>query len=163
MKKKTVIALAVTAGLILCIIIMAISAANNPKRLVADALYNTSNDVKGMYLVDYANRLINGGSVSVSGSLKPVSGKDADAQLKVYTDFSRNVRDSPSCPFRQQYGENIYPSHNPPQSARRFNTRKNGSECGNGLKSYIRESSIFTIQRRFYGLYGKFFTFYLHK
>lgn len=89
MKKKTVIALAVTAGLILCIIIMAISAANNPKRLVADALYNTSNDVKGMYLVDYANRLINGGSVSVSGSLKPVSGKDADAQLKVYTDFSR--------------------------------------------------------------------------
>ena len=89
MKKKTVIAIAVTAGLILCIIIMAISAANNPKRLVADALYNTSNDVKGMYLVDYANRLINGGSVSVSGSLKPVSGKDADAQLKVYTDFSR--------------------------------------------------------------------------
>lgn len=89
MKKKTVIALAVTAGLILCIIIMAISAANNPKRLVADALMNTSNDVKGMYLVDYANRLVNGGSVAVTGSLKPVSGKDANAELMVYTDFSR--------------------------------------------------------------------------
>lgn len=89
MKKKTVIALAVAAGLFLCIIIMAISAANNPKRLVADALANTANDVNGMYLVDYANRLVNGGSVTVTGSLKPLKGTDADAELKVYTDFSR--------------------------------------------------------------------------
>ena len=89
MKKKTVIALVVAAGLILSIIIMSTIASNSPKRLVADALSNTVNDEKGMYLVDYANHLVNGGSVMVTGSLKPVSGKDANAQLKVYTDLSR--------------------------------------------------------------------------
>ena len=88
MKKKSVIAGAVAAGIFLLIIVLCAAASNNPKNLVAGALSNTANDVSKIELIDYANRLANGGSVTVTGSLKPVSGKDADVGLKVYTDFS---------------------------------------------------------------------------
>ena len=89
MKKKSVIAGAVAAGIFLLLIILCISAAANPKNLVAGALTNTSNDISKIYVVDYAGKLLNGGSVTVSCNTEKFSGKDADAELKVYTDFSR--------------------------------------------------------------------------
>ena len=88
MKKKSVIAAAVAAGIFFCIIILCISASGNPKTMVAGALSNTANDAANIYLVDYMNDLINGGSVTVTGSLKPISGKDAKAGIKVYSDLS---------------------------------------------------------------------------
>ena len=88
MKKKSVIAGAVAAGIFLLIIVLCAAASNNPKNLVLGALSNTANDISRIELVDYANRLVNGGSVTVTGSLKPVSGKDAELGLKVYSDFS---------------------------------------------------------------------------
>ena len=66
---------------------MCAAASNNPKNLVSGALSNTANDISKIELIDYANRLVNGGSVTLTGSLKPVSGKDADVALKVYSDF----------------------------------------------------------------------------
>ena len=89
MKKKSVIAGAIAAGLFLCIIILCVCASNNPKNIVKGALSNTANDISGIYLVDYTNKLLNGGSVTVTGSLEPLSGKAADAEAKVYTDISR--------------------------------------------------------------------------
>ena len=88
MKKRSIIAGSVAAGVFLLIIILCAAASNNPKNLVAGALSNTANDISRIELIDYANRLVNGGSVTVTGSLKPVSGKDAEAGLKVYADFS---------------------------------------------------------------------------
>ena len=69
MKKKSVIAGAIAAGLFLCIIILCICASNNPRNIVRGALSNTANDISGIYLVDYANKLLNGGSVTVTGNL----------------------------------------------------------------------------------------------
>lgn len=89
MKKKSVLAGVIAAGIFLLLIILCISASNNPKNLVAGALSNTANDVSGIYVVDYAGKLLNGGSVTVSCNTEKLSGKDADAELKVYTDFSR--------------------------------------------------------------------------
>ena len=89
MKKKSVLAGVIAAGIFLLLIILCISASNNPKNLVAGALSNTANDVSGIYVVDYAGKLLNGGSVTVSCNTEKFSGKDADAELKVYTDFSR--------------------------------------------------------------------------
>ena len=89
MKKKTVIAGIIAAGIILCIIISCIAAANNPRNMVTGALANTARDLAGTDLINYTNHLFNGGSVTVKGNLAPLSGKDADAELKVYTDFSR--------------------------------------------------------------------------
>ncbi|MBO4450109.1 MAG: hypothetical protein J5777_05955 [Clostridiales bacterium] len=88
MKKKSVILGAGAAAIFLLIIIICAAATSNPKSLVAGALRNTANDISGIEFIDYANRIMNGGSVTVSGSLKPVSGKDADAEIKVYTDIS---------------------------------------------------------------------------
>ena len=79
MKKRSIIAGSVAAGVFLLIIILCAAASNNPKNLVAGALSNTANDISRIELIDYANRLVNGGSVTVTGSLKPVSGKDAEA------------------------------------------------------------------------------------
>lgn len=89
MKKKSVIAGAIAAGLFLYIIILCVMASNNPRNIVRGALANTANDISGIYLVDYANKLANGGSVTVTGNLEPVSGKNADAELKIYTDLTR--------------------------------------------------------------------------
>ena len=89
MKKKSLIAGIAAAGIFLLIIILCAAASNNPKNLVSGALSNTANDISKIELIDYANRLVNGGSVTLTGSLKPVSGKDADVALKVYSDFSR--------------------------------------------------------------------------
>lgn len=89
MKKKSIIAGAVAAGIFLLIIILCIAASNNPKKLVAGALSNTANDISRTELIDYTNRLLNGGSVTFTSSLKPVSGKDAELGIKVYSDFSR--------------------------------------------------------------------------
>ena len=89
MKKKSVIAGAIAAGLFLCIIILCICASNNPGNIVRGALSNTANDISGIYLVDYANKLLNGGSVTVTGNLEPLSGKEAEAEAKVYTNLSR--------------------------------------------------------------------------
>ena len=89
MKKKSVIAGAVAAGIFLCIIILCICASGNPRNIVRGALANTANDISGIYLVDYVNKLANGGSVTVTGNLEPLSGKNADAELKIYTDLTR--------------------------------------------------------------------------
>ena len=88
MKKKGILAGA--AGLfILLIIIICICASNNPRSLVEGALANTARDASSIEFIDYANRLLNGGSVTVNANLAPLSEKDADAELKVYADFSR--------------------------------------------------------------------------
>lgn len=88
MKKKSVVIGVGAAAIFLLIIIVCAAVTSNPKSLVAGALRNTANDFSKIELIDYADRVMNGGSVTVSGSLKPVSGKDADAEIKVYTDIA---------------------------------------------------------------------------
>ena len=86
MKKKGILA-AAAACIILLIIIICVSASNNPRSLVEGALANTARDASNIEFIDYASRLLNGGSVTVNANLAPLSDKDADAELKVYTDF----------------------------------------------------------------------------
>ena len=89
MKKKGFIAGAISACILLLLIILCVNASNNPRSLVEGALANTARDVSQIEFVSYTNKLLNGGSVTVNGNLAPLSDKDADAELKVYTDFSR--------------------------------------------------------------------------
>lgn len=88
MKKKGIIAGAAAVCIFLLIIILCVGSAGNPRNMVESALANTARDASGITLIDYTKRLLNGGSVTVNGNLAPVSGKDADAEIKVYTDFS---------------------------------------------------------------------------
>lgn len=88
MKKKGFIAGAIAACILLLLIILCVNAANNPRSMVEGALANTARDVSGIELINYTTNLLNGGSVTVNGNLAPLSDKDADAELKVYTDFS---------------------------------------------------------------------------
>ena len=88
MKKKGIIAGAAAVCVFLLIVILCVNSAGNPRSMVESALANTVRDASGITLVDYTRRLLNGGSVTVNGSLAPVSGRDANAELKVYTDFS---------------------------------------------------------------------------
>ena len=88
MKKKGIIA--GSAGLIiLLLIILCISTAGNPRSLAEGALINTARDMSSAEFIKYARDLANGGSITLNGNLGPVSGKDANAELKIYTDFSR--------------------------------------------------------------------------
>lgn len=89
MKKKAFIAGAAAAFILLLIIILCVNAANDPRSMVEGALANTARDITGIESVSYMKNLLNGGSVTVNGNLAPLSDKDADAELKIYTDFSR--------------------------------------------------------------------------
>lgn len=89
MKKKGVIAGAIAVCVVLLIIILCAGTAGNPKNLVGSALANTIRDASKIELFDYSKRLLNGGSVELKTNLMPLSGKDGNAEVKVYTDFSR--------------------------------------------------------------------------
>ena len=88
MKKKGILAGA-AALIILLLIIICVNASNNPRSLAEGALANTARDFSGIESVSYIRNLLNGGSITINGNLAPLSDKDADAELKVYTDFSR--------------------------------------------------------------------------
>ena len=82
MKKKGIIA--GSAGLIiLLLIILCISTAGNPRSLAEGALINTARDMSSAEFIKYARDLANGGSITLNGNLGPVSGKDANAELKI--------------------------------------------------------------------------------
>ncbi|MBR5182014.1 MAG: hypothetical protein IKW88_07155 [Clostridiales bacterium] len=89
MKKKGIIAGSIAGIIILLLIIVCIGTAGNPRSLVEGALINTARDMSSVEFISYAKNLVNGGSVTLNGNLEPLSGKDANAELKVYTDFSR--------------------------------------------------------------------------
>lgn len=89
MKKKGIIAGAIAVCVFLLIIVLCAATAGNPKNMVGSALTNTIRDASKIELFDYSKRLLNGGSVNVKTNLMPLSGKEADAEVKLYTDFTR--------------------------------------------------------------------------
>lgn len=89
MKKKGIIAGTAAVCVFLLIIVLCACTAGNPKNMVTGALANTVRDASKIELFDYSKRLLNGGSVELKTNLMPLSGKDGDAEVKIYTDFTR--------------------------------------------------------------------------